>query len=137
MTINGLDCCVIAWYRESTKNIDYQNCHVPRSMYTRKYTHININEMMFQTMSHPLKYTPDKLTTNCLSVDCIFVLMRSRIASVFHTVFVYENFKYQKEERARGYIHDHIKIEEATVDDMDNNSVAVITKYLETKMTYL
>ena len=69
----------------------------------RKYTHININHMMFHTISYPLKYAPEKIIIECSSVDSMLVLRRCRIVSVFHTVFGYETMQNYKDERERRY----------------------------------
>ena len=106
-------------------------------MFMRRNTNVNINEMMFHTMSHPLRYTQDKNITYCSSLEYMLVLRRSRIASVFHTVFGYENVKVRKEKRSRGYIDERIKIEESSMKIWITILFLSLKIYSEKKETYL
>ena len=105
---------------QQSKSIDYRNCHVPRSLYMRRHTGININYMMFHTMPHPLVNTNHNNTSHnnmspCSASDYMMVLRRSRISQLLHTVFGYKSVKQRDKEKKAKYQDDSMKLEEHVV----------------------
>ena len=75
------------------ESINYRNCHVPRSLYMRRYTGVNINYMMFHTMPHPLSNYDRNIMSSCSAANYVIVLRRSKVSNFFYTVFGYSTVK--------------------------------------------